>query len=65
MTSSAPTAAKPLYCEHVGVSADPQLGAVDCAGCPLGSDQEAGEGNLEQPQHHEVEADDEQHGHGR
>ena len=63
--SSAPTRCKSPHREHVGMSAHPDLRSLYRARCPIRSDHEAGERNLEQPEHHEVEPDHEQHRHGR
>ena len=47
------------------VSADPGLGSLDRPRCPIRSDHEAGERNLEQPEHDQIETDHQQHRHGR
>src|SRR5436305_2904676 len=48
--------------EAMCVRADPRLGAIDRMRCPIWSDQESSERDLEQPQHHQVEADYHEHG---
>ena len=48
--------------ERVRVTADPELRPFNGLGRPFGGDRERGEWHLEEPQHHHVEADDDQHG---
>ena len=55
---------KAAHREYVGMSADPELGSVDRPRCPVWGSEKAGQRHLEQPEHHEVEADHEQHGDG-
>jgi predicted pyridoxine 5'-phosphate oxidase superfamily flavin-nucleotide-binding protein len=53
---------EPPHREHMGVSPDPILRPDHRARSPLWRNQEADERHLEQPHHHDVEADHQQHG---